>query len=104
MADSGRLYAFGSDILGQLGTGSKKICAVPTHVKGPFIRHNSQHPQMETSDGPRFVIHRVATGGDHCFVIASDPEVSSRHHYTSSELKALRELIGQRIILPSPTV
>ena len=75
VASSGRLYAFGSGVLSQLGTGEKGTCAIPTHVKGPFVAHDVKHPQMETSDGPMFVIYRIAAGGDHCFVIATDPEV-----------------------------
>ena len=75
VASSGRLYAFGSGVMSQLGTGEKGTCAVPIQVKGPFVPHDVNHPQMETNDGPMFVIHRIAAGGDHCFVIASNAQV-----------------------------
>ena len=76
MADSGRLYTFGSGILSQLGTGEKGITSLPTCVKGPFIPYVSKHAQMDTDSGPMFVVHRISAGGDHCFVIATSPEVS----------------------------
>ena len=76
VASSGRLYACGSGTMSQLGTGEKGICSVPTQVKGPFTAYRANHPHMETSDGPVYVIHRIAAGGDHCFVIASNAQVT----------------------------
>ena len=78
VADSGRLYTFGSGILSQLGTGEKGVTTLPTRVKGPFLPHSLNHTQMDTDSGPMFVVHRIAAGGDHCFVIGTDPEVSDR--------------------------
>ena len=44
-------------------------------MKGPFVSYNGHHSRMETDSDPVFVVHRIAAGGDHCFVIGTGHEV-----------------------------
>ncbi|KAL4239292.1 putative E3 ubiquitin-protein ligase herc4 [Mactra antiquata] len=68
VANSGRLYSFGSGANGQLGLKTRDIQSIPTNISGPFISYNKV---TESKDISLFVVTGVAAGGDLCFVWTS---------------------------------
>lgn len=75
VAESGRLYVFGSGANGQLGTSSPDVKSLPVHVQGPFMAFSKIGTAMDTGSGPMFVIYTIAAGGDFCFTWAVTPEL-----------------------------
>ncbi|XP_064632094.1 probable E3 ubiquitin-protein ligase HERC4 isoform X2 [Lineus longissimus] len=76
---SGRLFSFGTGSSGQLGTGKDSTNGTsPVSVRGDWVPYN-EHPPMEVSKSSNltessYVINKIFTGGNHCFIIASRPE------------------------------
>ena len=62
VASSEKLYSFGSGENGQLG--NNKVVT----VNGPVAVDNSW---VTVNPESRCVVHRVASGGDHCYVLTS---------------------------------
>ncbi|XP_074647680.1 putative E3 ubiquitin-protein ligase HERC4 isoform X2 [Tubulanus polymorphus] len=80
IAYSGRLFSFGLNGNGQLGVGDILIRKTPAPTKGHWVpanfsSKNSDHQQIPTEG---FIIRRIFSGGDHCFVIASRPQPDIR--------------------------
>lgn len=83
--DNGRIYAFGLGSTGQLGLGTTDNRTSPFPIKGCFV--SAQQPDsdlMETdadatsSSSSQYVVKRIYSGGDHCFVISSSSDVSAQ--------------------------
>ena len=66
VASSGKLYSFGAGENGQLGNNRL------SSVNSPVLVHSSWHG--DTTDGSKStqqsVIHRIAAGGDFCYLLA----------------------------------
>jgi len=70
VASSEKLYAFGSGENGQLG--NNKIIA----VNSPVVVHNSW---VSNDKMGHYSVQRIATGGDHCYVVTMKT-VSNKTH------------------------
>uniref|UniRef100_T1IPE6 HECT domain-containing protein n=1 Tax=Strigamia maritima TaxID=126957 RepID=T1IPE6_STRMM len=76
VASRGRIYSFGLGGSGQLGINSQRNCLTPMAVFGPWVSPSGSVP-METNDAEsssstkgtkHFVLYRIFSGGDQCFV------------------------------------
>lgn len=87
--ENGRIYAFGLGSSGQLGLGTFDNRMSPFPVKGCFV--SAQQPNtdlMETDvevsssslSSSQYVVKRIYSGGDHCFVISSPLDLSIPPH------------------------
>lgn len=106
--DNGRIYAFGLGSTGQLGLGTTDNRTSPFPIKGCFV--SAQQPDsdlMETdadatpSSSSQYVVKRIYSGGDHCFVISSSSDLSippddlRLHNYEQQPLTLSPELLQQ---------
>ena len=73
MAETGRVYTFGSAANGQLGYKGPDQ-TTPNRVSGPFV---SLTRGGTANNNQLFVINRLAAGGDSCVVWGTDLQVRS---------------------------
>lgn len=104
VASSGKLFSFGSGVNGQLG--NNKVMS----VNSPVVVQNSW---VKVKPENHLAVHRVAAGGDHCFILVSkinqdhcSPcdfriQDQSKHLWTFSESSVV-ELV-QQLALPNPS-
>lgn len=88
----GRVYSFGIGGAGQLGVRKTVGACTPQAVLGPWVSPsgNSLVPS-DTKNGHNLVIHRIFSGGDHCFVtvVPQDkkiPPFDSREYNPQSQI------------------
>ena len=72
LPQTGRLCTFGLGANGQLGVEATTNAASPLVVGGPFVP-----PGESSSSDKSWVVKRISSAGDQCFVIVTAPRVSS---------------------------
>ncbi|XP_017765568.1 PREDICTED: probable E3 ubiquitin-protein ligase HERC4 isoform X2 [Eufriesea mexicana] len=64
----GKVYAWGSGGVGQLGNHSTQSAATPQMVHGPWVAPNGSSIMNLDKHAAGYIVKHIFAGGDHCFV------------------------------------
>lgn len=77
VATSQKLYAFGSGENGQLGNNQAIAFNSPVAVNHSWVANDA----IGTGPVSHHMVHRIATGGDHCYVLTLNNVSDKMHNF-----------------------